>query len=148
MFTTLYLSSALKYSEGGRKTKKRPQEVLETVSDLRCALSEGRLALRLRCAVELRATRLRKEPPAQASGASPALVAALAQVDEWACSLEQGQRASELARAAGLSRARVSQLLRLRRLPEPIKRAIRSGGKEVQGWSVRRALAASSKAWG
>ena len=55
-----------------------------TVSDLRCALSEGRLSLRLRCAVELRATRRRKAPPAQASGANPALVAALAQVDGWA----------------------------------------------------------------
>jgi ParB-like chromosome segregation protein Spo0J len=53
---------------------------------------------------------------------------------------EGGISRAEVARRERVSRARVTQLLSLLRLPEDVREALLDEDTSVRGWSVRRAL--------
>ena len=53
---------------------------------------------------------------------------------------QQSINRAEISRREGLSRARVTQLMRLLKLPEEVQRGLLAGAPEYVGWTVRRGL--------
>jgi hypothetical protein len=51
-----------------------------------------------------------------------------------------GMGYTEISRRQGLSRARVTQLMSLLKLPEKVQQGMLAGAPEYSGWTVRRGL--------
>jgi len=56
----------------------------------------------------------------------------------------EGINQAEIARRIGLTRARVTQLMRLLYLPENLKLKLLVDEPDVRGWSIRRAMKATN----
>ena len=69
----------------------------------------------------------------------------LDQVDIWQCQINQGVKKAEIARREGLTRARVTQLMTLSRLPKDIRREIDEGLGEGEVYSIRALIKLVSK---
>ncbi len=71
---------------------------------------------------------------------------ALQKALDWQKLIEQESISrAEISRRAGLSRARVTQLMRLLKLPEKVQRGLLASTPEYAGWTVRRAIKASKE---
>ena len=119
---------------------------MEAQEQLRISQSKGTPILIDGFATQLTKTR-RKLPPIsqviQLPGPSPELVATLAKVEQWQAQLDHKEiTRAELSQQEGISRARVTQLMHLARLPDTIKSQIREQSTAVSGWSIRRAISA------
>ena len=57
----------------------------------------------------------------------PTLAETLARVDAWSVDLAGGLKKSEIARREGLTRARVTQLMKLVNLPDEVKMGVKTG---------------------
>ena len=65
---------------------------------------------------------------------------------DWQKLIEQESISrAEISRREGLSRARVTQLMSLLKLPEKVQQGLLAGAPEYAGWTVRRAIRASKK---
>ena len=79
-----------------------------------------------------RRERLRTSPPAKE---------ALRKAMAWQREMEdQGIRRADIARREGLTRARITQILGLLKLPDDVKALLIAGHDEVAGMSIREAL--------
>jgi ParB-like chromosome segregation protein Spo0J len=59
----------------------------------------------------------------------------------WRKQIEQESISrAEISRREGLSRARVTQLMSLLKLPEKVQQGLLAGAPEYAGWTVRRGL--------
>jgi hypothetical protein len=67
-------------------------------------------------------------------------VDALAKVELWAVDLAGGLKKSEIARREGLTRARVTQLMKLTALPDEVRQGVKSGDECFSEWSIRQAI--------
>ena len=66
---------------------------------------------------------------------------ALQKALDWQKLIEQESiTRAEISRREGLSRARVTQLMRLLKLPEKVQKGLLAGAPEYAGWTVRRGL--------
>jgi hypothetical protein len=81
----------------------------------------------------------RKKPKPKAPP-RPTLAESLARVDGWAVDLAGGLKKSEIARREGLTRARVTQLMKLVHLPDSVKAGVKAGDDAFAGWSIRKAI--------
>jgi len=54
--------------------------------------------------------------------------------------LAGGLKKSEIARREGLTRARVTQLMKLVHLPDEVKTGVKAGDDSFSGWSIRQAI--------
>ena len=64
----------------------------------------------------------------------------------WRKQIEQESISrAEISRREGLSRARVTQLMSLLKLPEEVQQGLLAGAPEYAGWTVRRGLGEVSK---
>ena len=81
----------------------------------------------------------RKKPKPKAPP-RPTLAETLARVDDWAVDLAGGLKKSEIARREGLTRARVTQLMKLVNLPDEVKTGVKAGDGSFAGWSIRQAI--------
>ena len=68
----------------------------------------------------------------------------LEQVDAWQRQINQGVKRSEIARREGLTRARVTQLMKLSRLPKEVRRQIDEELGEDEVYSIRALIKLSS----
>jgi hypothetical protein len=68
----------------------------------------------------------------------------LARAMEWQKVIEaEGIDRAEIARRNGYTRARVTQLMSLLRLPDHLKTKLLAEDAEMAGWSIRRAIQAA-----
>jgi hypothetical protein len=89
-----------------------------------------------------RRKRIREQGPVVPTGPSPA-ARALVRVVEWQKVIEaEGIDRAEIARRNGYTRARVTQLMSLLRLPDDLKTKLLGEDRDLAGWSVRRAIQA------
>jgi hypothetical protein len=66
---------------------------------------------------------------------------ALQKALDWQKLIEQQSISrAEISRREGFSRARVTQLMRLLKLPEKVQQGLLAGAPEYAGWTVRRGL--------
>ena len=66
---------------------------------------------------------------------------ALQKALDWQKLIEQESiTQAEISRREGLSRARVTQLMSLLKLPEKVQQGLLAGASEYVGWTVRRGL--------
>ena len=71
---------------------------------------------------------------------------ALQKALDWQNLIEQESISrAEISRTEGLSRARVTQLMSLLKLPEKVQQGLLAGAPEYAGWTVRRGLGGESK---
>ena len=76
------------------------------------------------------------------TGPSPAALA-LVRAMEWQKVIEaEGIDRAEIARRNGYTRARVTQLMSLLRLPDDLKTKLLAEDADLAGWSIRRAIQA------
>ena len=78
-----------------------------------------------------------RRPPGP-SRTRPSAVSALRRAEEWAAEIDAGATRASIARREGLTRARITQLMKLLALPSRV-RAELAGDTGAQ-WSIRRAL--------
>ena len=67
-------------------------------------------------------------------------------MDAWQRQINQGVKRSEIARREGLTRARVTQLMKLSRLPKEVRRQIDEELGEDEVYSIRALIKLSSGA--
>ena len=70
----------------------------------------------------------------------PTLAEALTRVDQWEIDLAGGLRQSDIARREGLTRARVTQLMKLVDLPADVRSGVKAGDESFADWSIRQAI--------
>ena len=89
-----------------------------------------------------RRKRIREHGPLVPTGPSPAALA-LVRAMEWQKVIEaEGIDRAEIARRNGYTRARVTQLMSLLRLPDDLKTKLLAEDADLAGWSIRRAIQA------
>ena len=81
-----------------------------------------------------RKKRKRKPPPRRS------LAEALTRVMHWQKDIDDGSKRADIARREGLTRARVTQLMRLLALPRKLQRKILDSDADVAGWTIRYAI--------
>ena len=65
----------------------------------------------------------------------------IARVDEWQRQIDLGMTRAEIARQEGLTRARVTQLMKLSRLPKEVRHEIDKGIGEDELYSIKALIA-------
>ena len=85
--------------------------------------------------------RKRKSKGKQPSKPRTTLVEALAKVDAWSVELESGKSRADISRSEGLSRARVTQLMKLADLPPAFRQAPNTGESGVRDLTIKQAIA-------
>ena len=65
---------------------------------------------------------------------------ALKRAERWAAEIAGGATRADIARREGITRARVTQLMKLLDLPAAVRGRLAADGPNTVGWSIRRAL--------
>lgn len=115
---------------------------------LRILRSHGTIALfdrfRLKHPAPYERTTTRKKRKRKASP-RPSLAEALTKALHWQKDIDDGSKRADIARREGLTRARVTQLMKLLELPGKLQRKILDCDEEVAGWTIRHAIELSAQ---
>lgn len=125
-----------KFSQGGQWLRSRLPDSTRLVR-VKIPFRKAQVPLSARQRKLREREKRRKERSDQPSPATQALRKALSWKEEITAGL--ATRAS-IARREGITRARVTQVMSLLRLPLPVQQMLRDDHAEIRDWSIRRAL--------